>query len=347
MNTPRHLLPALIAASLLAACQPSGESQSAAEETVVVEETAGAEPEAAEPAAEAETAPAASSFDINSVPVSTVALGEFPYITLPAGYTNENHRSQTSTKDFARFPFWVNGQAHWVEGKFFDQLFGSERGKGFSPYEIQRNFDAMIDRMGGRKISEGRIPKEESEGWGREITYGFSGGLNGRFDHPAQTYLVRRADGNIWVQLIIGTGSAGLVVGKEEAFVPSAQLLPASEIKQQLDASGKATLHVNFATDKTDILPESHPQIDQVAELLKIDSALKLAVNGHTDNTGDAAHNQRLSEGRAQSVMAALTGKGIDAARLSAAGHGDSQPVADNGTEQGRAQNRRVELVKR
>lgn len=76
------------------------------------------------------------------------------------------------------------------------------------------------------------------------------------------------------------------------------------------------------------------------------DPSLKLAVNGHTDNSGDPAHNQRLSEGRAKSVAAALTAKGIDASRLSAKGFGQDYPVADNGTEEGKAKNRRVELVK-
>ena len=66
-------------------------------------------------------------------------------------------------------------------------------------------------------------------------------------------------------------------------------LLPASEMKKQLDAAGKVALQVNFATDKTDVLADSLPQIEQVAALLKQDPSLQLAVNGHTDDSGDAA----------------------------------------------------------
>lgn len=80
--------------------------------------------------------------------------------------------------------------------------------------------------------------------------------------------------------------------------------------------------------------------------MLKDDPALRLSVNGHTDNRGDAAHNQALSEGRARAVVSALTGQGIEAARLTAQGFGDTQPVADNSSDEGRARNRRVELVK-
>ena len=73
--------------------------------------------------------------------------------------------------------------------------------------------------------------------------------------------------------------------------------------------------------------------------------ALKLSINGHTDNTGDAGHNLQLSEARAASVVAALVDGGIDRTRLQAKGFGQAEPVADNATEDGKARNRRVELV--
>ena len=69
-------------------------------------------------------------------------------------------------------------------------------------------------------------------------------------------------------------------------------------------------------------------------------------MEGHTDNTSTPAHNQQLSERRAQAVVAALTQQGVAASRLQAAGFGQTRPLADNATEPGRAQNRRVELVK-
>jgi outer membrane protein OmpA-like peptidoglycan-associated protein len=91
--------------------------------------------------------------------------------------------------------------------------------------------------------------------------------------------------------------------------------------------------------------PESAPVLDQIAALLKQDAAIRLSVEGHTDNVGDAASNQRLSQERAQAVVAALGTRGIPAARLSAVGRGAAQPVADNATPVGRAKNRRVTLV--
>jgi outer membrane protein OmpA-like peptidoglycan-associated protein len=69
-----------------------------------------------------------------------------------------------------------------------------------------------------------------------------------------------------------------------------------------------------------------------------------IKIGGYTDNTGDAAANQTLSEARAKNVMDALAAKGVDASRMESEGYGDQHPVADNSTEEGRAQNRRIAL---
>ena len=313
-----------------------------------------ATPDAPAPAADAassdapEAAPdaaAPASFDISRVPVSGAALGQFPYIQMPRGY-HADSRSVVA-KDFARFPFWVDGQAVWVEGRFHGNELRPDEGKSMSEYEVIRNFDALVKQMGGVKLSEGRIPQEAIDSWGDEITQGFNGALGDIWSEPAHTWVVRHNEGNIWIHLVTNTAQGWYLVGQEKGFEQTATLLPASELKSQIDASGKVALQVNFATDKTGILPDSMPQIEQVVQLLREDPSLQLAVNGHTDNTGDATHNRALSEGRAKAVVAALVAAGIDAGRLASAGFGDSQPVADNGTEQGKAANRRVELVKR
>ena len=86
--------------------------------------------------------------------------------------------------------------------------------------------------------------------------------------------------------------------------------------------------------------------LTRAATVLKAKPALTVEVQGHTDNVGGDDYNQKLSEARAASVRQWLAGHGIEAARLSSKGYGKLQPVADNATEFGRAQNRRVELVR-
>ena len=343
MNQFRILPPALLLAVGLAACSqppPAADEGTASGDAAAATAEAGAQPAAG--AAPGGDSPA---FDIGSVPRSTVALGDFPYIRLPQGYEADG-RSVRSI-DFARFPFWVKGQAVWVEGRFHGNELRPVDGKSMSEHEVRRNFDALVQQMGGVKLSEERIPLEAIENWGDEITQGFNGAIGDVWSEPAHTWVVRRDEGNIWIHLVTNTAQGWYLVGQEKGFEQTATLLPASELKSQIDASGKVALQVNFATDRTDILPDSMPQIDQVVQLLREDPSLQLAVNGHTDNSGEAAHNLRLSEGRARAVVDALVAQGIDAERLTSAGLGDSQPVAGNDSDEGKARNRRVELVRR
>lgn len=114
-----------------------------------------------------------------------------------------------------------------------------------------------------------------------------------------------------------------------------------------LMAEGRvATQGILFDTGSARLRPESTPTLRDIANALRRDGALRLRIEGHTDNTGQAATNRTLSEQRAQAVVAYLTEReGIAASRLEAAGLGDTVPVADNATPEGRQQNRRVELV--
>lgn len=119
-------------------------------------------------------------------------------------------------------------------------------------------------------------------------------------------------------------------------------------IEQSLQDNGKAVLNgINFAFDSDVIRPESRPILDKVVAILKDKSDWTLSIDGHTDDIGGQAFNQALSERRAASVAAYLTGAGIAADRLSSQGHGFSKPVAPNNSESERAQNRRVELVRK
>ncbi len=100
-----------------------------------------------------------------------------------------------------------------------------------------------------------------------------------------------------------------------------------------------------FATNQTTILPESEESLQELYTFLKENPSVRIRIVGHTDNVGSDAANQTLSEGRASSVKNDIVGRGIAAERIETAGRGESEPVATNDTEEGRAQNRRVEFV--
>jgi OmpA-OmpF porin, OOP family len=121
----------------------------------------------------------------------------------------------------------------------------------------------------------------------------------------------------------------------------------ASSIAGELNKSGHMALYgIYFETAKATILPDSESVLGEVTKMLQQNPDIKVSIEGHTDNVGSATSNQTLSEKRAQAVVAWLTSHGIEASRLSAKGWGSSKPVEDNTTEDGRAKNRRVELVK-
>jgi outer membrane protein OmpA-like peptidoglycan-associated protein len=124
--------------------------------------------------------------------------------------------------------------------------------------------------------------------------------------------------------------------------------IKAPEMAKALSAAGKIDIYgIFFDVDKTELKSESRATLEEVARLLKSDPSLRLEVAGHTDNTGGADHNMKLSAGRAVAVVNALVNSyGIDKARLQPKGYGDTNPVAPNDSEQGRAKNRRVELRK-
>jgi outer membrane protein OmpA-like peptidoglycan-associated protein len=122
----------------------------------------------------------------------------------------------------------------------------------------------------------------------------------------------------------------------------------ANVFSNDIRATGHAAVYgIFFDTGKTELKPESEQAIAEIGKLLQADANLKVYVVGHTDNVGTLEGNMKLSQGRADAVVQALVGKhGIAAARLKAGGVGPLAPVASNDAEEGRAKNRRVELVK-
>jgi Outer membrane protein and related peptidoglycan-associated (lipo)proteins len=154
-----------------------------------------------------------------------------------------------------------------------------------------------------------------------------------------------------------------LPVGKDYAFnvnrkgylffsenFPLAQKAPDSTYNidiplQPIEANASMVLkNIFFDVNKYELKAESMVELDKLYELLRDNPSVTIEISGHTDNVGKAADNMTLSNNRAQAVVKYLTGKGIDAKRLSYKGYGATQPIADNATEAGRAQNRRTEV---
>jgi outer membrane protein OmpA-like peptidoglycan-associated protein len=155
-----------------------------------------------------------------------------------------------------------------------------------------------------------------------------------------------------WVQVVGASGYAqpsGAYVLTAVRTMEMAQEMTATAegLAAEIGKSGHVAVYgINFDTGKATIRPDSDAVLGEVAKLLKANAGWKIKVEGHTDNVGAKEANKKLSEDRAEAVEKWLVAHGVDKARLSHEGFGDTRPAADNSTEQGRAKNRRVELVK-
>jgi outer membrane protein OmpA-like peptidoglycan-associated protein len=162
------------------------------------------------------------------------------------------------------------------------------------------------------------------------------------------TFVLTKPDSEIWVLVHISSPMVYYLNIVEKQAMKQEVAIDAAAMASSIADSGSVAIYgINFDTAKSDIKPESEPAIDEIAKLLTNNPTLKVYIVGHTDMVGDAASNVRLSQARAQSVITALVSKhGIAAARLIAFGAGPYAPIASNETDEGRAKNRRVELVK-
>jgi outer membrane protein OmpA-like peptidoglycan-associated protein len=138
------------------------------------------------------------------------------------------------------------------------------------------------------------------------------------------------------------------VNGYENSYIKNIRIAAGGiDIYKQTTTPAKIIMHgILFDVDKATLKPESMGSINQIFNLMKKDPSLKFEIDGHTDNSGTAAHNLDLSQQRADAVKSQLVSMGIDASRLTTKGFGDTKPIDGNDTPEGKANNRRVEFVK-
>jgi OOP family OmpA-OmpF porin len=228
-----------------------------------------------------------------------------------------------ATKDFEQMEF-VNaqGQDTKVEGKYYYiSYYINEGAEAPSDLQILRNFTNAIQKIDGVKIYEGRY----------------------------DAYLkVRKGNANTWVHVRSWNDGEGYDLHIcEEKTMTQEVTADAKSMAQDISTTGKVAIYgIFFDFNKADIKPESEPTLKEIAALLKQNTKLNLYVVGHTDNVGTLAANMDLSQRRAEAVVQVLASKyGVDVKRLKAQGVGPLCPVVSNKTEEGRAKNRRVELV--
>lgn len=228
--------------------------------------------------------------------------------------------------EFDRFEFPVaSGKTQAVEGRRVSVNYYANEGiKLPSAIQVTRNYTNAVKAIGGKVVYE-------YEDGGRNYT----------------TFQVAKGNVESWAFVEgSGNGMYSVTVVEKEAMRQDV-VANAAAMAGSIRDTGKVALYgITFDTDRADVRPESDAAIAEIAKLLKNDARLSVYVVGHTDNSGAFDHNVKLSQARAASVVKVLTTKhGIAAARLAPFGAGPVSPVASNATPEGRAKNRRVEIV--
>jgi outer membrane protein OmpA-like peptidoglycan-associated protein len=235
-------------------------------------------------------------------------------------------------KQFDSYSFYNGKDCTVMEGKKMFRSYALKEGaESASETQILRNYVNAIKEMGGTVIFDGVCPGTQ---------------CNENCGYPMLVGKVLKGDNELWVEIMaFGDGHDYYItlIAKESMK----QDVTASSMLDALNRDGHVALYINFDFNKAAIRVESKPIIDQIVRMMQANQSLELGVEGHTDNVGKPASNMALSQDRAKAVVAAIIVQGIDAKRLSAMGYGEDKPIADNGTEEGRAKNRRVELVKK
>lgn len=232
-------------------------------------------------------------------------------------------------QEFGVHEFDIPDGSRRVEGHYWSVNFEVREGaKAPGPLQVGRNYWNPMAAKGGKRYLE------DLDAGGGTMVASMPG--------PA-------GSGTVWVQVSVSnSGEMYSVTIVQEAGMRHDVELDARALADALAKTGSVTLdNILFDTGRATITAASETPLNAVVDLLKTDAALTLEIQGHTDNVGAKDANQKLSKDRADSVRAWLVKAGIDAGRLTTAGFGDAQPVADNATDAGRAQNRRVVLVKK
>ena len=302
------------------------------------------------PAADAPAAPAApAAFDVASVPQTTASLPPFPFFEVPEGLESTYREGERELSFDAQY-FIAGEEPLLVEGRVFRDRFNlAGTARRYTALEFHRNYENAVKALGGVKVNRVQYtPEVAAVAGGRKAIEKHMHGAVAIPDYRHDSYLIRAPGHEYWID--VSTGSIPLhgyvVVVEREAMTQSLGFLDAAAMKRAIDRDGRVALSVNFDVDKATLRDDAKPVIAEIHALLEADPSLALSIEGHTDDTGDAAHNRTLSSDRARAVADALVALGVAPERLQSQGFGEDRPVADNATETGRARNRRVELVR-
>ena len=256
-------------------------------------------------------------FDINKIPFSTADIGDFPFINLSQGLQEMN---KPLVKEFDICFFPINGVMTPFEGKLYKTFVTPKQGEEFSQHFFEKSMADYLQSIGAVKVFDGEITKEEYERYNKQDPNKGGEGDMGYAGQNMKFWVLRTKDkGNVYIQYLSNNAGASLNVLQEANFKQTITKVT-DDIANDLTKNGKSILYINFDVDQAKITQEGDEIVTEIANALKKDNTMKISIEGHTDNSGDAKHNKKLSNDRVNTVMQKLIALGIDKTRLSAIG---------------------------
>ncbi len=285
-------------------------------------------------------------FNWDEIQKSMVDIGAYPFVSPPKGMIIDKEYS--TSYEFDKLEFFDGNSFFVLDGKVERIKIKMEDDKEWQEFYFQKSISDYLKSIGAQSLFEGQIPTELTQKWGEDP--------NSIYEHmhkfyavdvvnqPVSFYVLKTPNQKIGFQ--IGSNSKSIGVVQLQNFVQTIEKISADDIYKAIEKEGVATLYINFDTGKSRIKLTSYDIINEVAKMMKNNPNLRISIEGHTDNTGNAMDNMRLSESRAQAVLLALRDEDVDVSRLQSKGFGQTKPIETNTTKEGKAKNRRVELRK-
>ena len=281
--------------------------------------------------------------NLDDIPLTTCDLPDFPfYLTLPANYHFDGSVSEMNFDEI--YHFYPDSSTLSIGGKYYEAA-------------ILKNINKKNRRKNKDEVYEDSLLlnhfKEEIKTLG-----GIETGLPKKYSHmlhdsyqvvdSVKRYIIRTKKGNIWIDLISlhEPRQMNYSVIFEGSTSQPVSIIKAERLRYALENYGKVVVYVNFLEGKISLEPDGVKAVEEFVKLMNLDPDLRLSIEGHTDNIGSTEYDRRLSYERVVTIANFLKKNGIKEYRFTKVGHGSTHIVAKGNTNEAKAKNNRIELIK-
>ncbi len=281
----------------------------------------------------------------DSIAVSTVDIGKFPYLAPPEGYVYDRY---AKNRNFAeKYHFYKDSSIVTVGGKYFRALIrknddGKYRKEPFNDSLVVAYYENEIGRLGGVEVYSDDKPLKMLDMIDDDMT-------NQPVAGTYRQFIIRTPAGNAWFNLEYDYDSVRQVVYSvlfEGTVNEQVFFMPADVMRVAIDKNNKVVLYINFDKNQATLAPDGDTQVKEIAKLMQMDTGLRLSMEGHTDSLSTPDRDKRLSKERIATVMKRLENLNVKKYRLDGNGFGSERLLVLSDYDENRSKNRRVELIR-